>query len=93
MSNFSVRLEGNRGGRGAIHSAVNIGTHALDSKSTHSHSYAHSQNVPVKHSHNSGSSFHRKSQSLDAATISLQIASNIATKFNKSQPQNAPKER
>lgn len=84
---FRIRnnLETNRL-RGIATNDNTIGEH-----STHTTTTAIASKYP---NHTATSSYHRKSQSLDAATISSQLASN-ASKLNKSQHNhpNTPKER
>lgn len=77
---FSTRIrtnfDGNRSVRPAPTTVDNI---------AHNHSPAIAKHGPHPHPYTASASYHRKSQSLDAATISAQIA-NHATKINKSHP-------
>lgn len=74
-----TNFDGNRSARGTI----TIPT--TPDNIAHNHAPPIAKHGPHPHPYTASASYHRKSQSLDAATISAQIA-NHATKINKSHP-------
>lgn len=67
---------------------ISTNENTIGEHSTTLHTTAIASKYP-NHASGASTSYHRKSQSLDAATISSQLASN-ASKLNKSQQHNHP---